>query len=108
MILQALDWWIIGIFFFILLAIGWVASQSASKNTSEYFLGGRSMPWWLLGISMVATTFSADTPNLVAGLVREGGVANNWAWWAFFSPEKTEFGTRERPFFKVIFQKTDV
>ena len=83
MILQALDWWIIGIFFFILLAIGWVASQSASKNTSEYFLGGRSMPWWLLGISMVATTFSADTPNLVAGLVREGGVANNWAWWAF-------------------------
>ena len=83
MILQALDWWIIGIFFLILLAIGWVASQSASRNTSEYFLGGRSMPWWLLGISMVATTFSADTPNLVAGLVREGGVANNWAWWAF-------------------------
>lgn len=83
MVLQALDWWIIGIFFIILLAIGWVASQSASKNTSEYFLGGRSMPWWLLGISMVATTFSADTPNLVAGLVREGGVANNWAWWAF-------------------------
>ena len=83
MVLQALDWWIIGIFFIILLAIGWVASQSASKNTSEYFLGGRSMPWWLLGVSMVATTFSADTPNLVAGLVREGGVANNWAWWAF-------------------------
>ena len=83
MVLEALDWWIIGIFFLILLAIGWVASQSASKNTSEYFLGGRSMPWWLLGISMVATTFSADTPNLVAGLVREGGVANNWAWWAF-------------------------
>lgn len=83
MVLQVLDWWIIGIFFIILLAIGWVASQSASKNTSEYFLGGRSMPWWLLGISMVATTFSADTPNLVAGLVREGGVANNWAWWAF-------------------------
>ena len=83
MVLQALDWWIIGIFFIILLAIGWVASQSASENTSEYFLGGRSMPWWLLGISMVATTFSADTPNLVAGLVREGGVANNWAWWAF-------------------------
>tara|TARA_B100000575_G_scaffold294202_1_gene308589 strand:+ start:1157 stop:2959 length:1803 start_codon:yes stop_codon:yes gene_type:complete len=83
MVLQALDWWIIGIFFIILLAIGWVASESAGKNTSEYFLGGRSMPWWLLGISMVATTFSADTPNLVAGLVREGGVANNWAWWSF-------------------------
>lgn len=83
MILHLIDWWIIGVFFFILLGIGWVAAQSAGKNTTEYFLGGRNMPWWLLGISMVATTFSADTPNLVTGLVREGGVANNWAWWAF-------------------------
>jgi SSS family solute:Na+ symporter len=83
MILHQIDWWIIGVFFFILLAIGWVAAQTAGKNTTEYFLGGRNMPWWLLGISMVATTFSADTPNLVTGLVREGGVANNWAWWAF-------------------------
>lgn len=83
MILHQIDWWIIGVFFFILLAIGWIAAQSAGKNTTEYFLGGRNMPWWLLGISMVATTFSADTPNLVTGLVREGGVANNWAWWAF-------------------------
>lgn len=83
MILHHIDWWIIGIFFLILLGIGWVAAQSAGKNTTEYFLGGRNMPWWLLGISMVATTFSADTPNLVTGLVREGGVANNWAWWAF-------------------------
>ena len=83
MILHHIDWWIIGIFFLILLVIGWVAAQSAGKNTTEYFLGGRNMPWWLLGISMVATTFSADTPNLVTGLVREGGVANNWAWWAF-------------------------
>jgi len=83
MILHQIDWWIIGVFFFILLGIGWVAAQSAGKNTTEYFLGGRNMPWWLLGISMVATTFSADTPNLVTGLVREGGVANNWAWWAF-------------------------
>lgn len=83
MILHQIDWWIIGVFFLILLAIGWIAAQSAGKNTTEYFLGGRNMPWWLLGISMVATTFSADTPNLVTGLVREGGVANNWAWWAF-------------------------
>jgi SSS family solute:Na+ symporter len=83
MILHQIDWWIIGVFFFILLAIGWIAAQSAGKNTTEFFLGGRNMPWWLLGISMVATTFSADTPNLVTGLVREGGVANNWAWWAF-------------------------
>src|SRR5690606_5480508 len=49
----------------------------------EFFLSGRSMPWWLLGVSMVATTFSSDTPNLVTGLVRERGVAGNWMWWAF-------------------------
>jgi len=67
----------------IVLAIGWVASITAGKNTSEFFLGGRGMPWWLLGISMVACTFSADTPNLVTGMVRESGVAKNWAWWAF-------------------------
>lgn len=83
MILSSIDWGIISLFFVVMLAIGWWASKSAGKSTTEYFLGGRSMPWWLLGISMVATTFSADTPNLVTGLVRENGVANNWAWWAF-------------------------
>lgn len=83
MVLSNLDWGIIALFFVIVLAIGWITSKTAGKNTEEYFLGGRSMPWWLLGISMVATTFSADTPNLVTGFVREGGVARNWAWWAF-------------------------
>lgn len=83
MILSSIDWGIILLFFAFLLMIGWWASKSAGKSTSEFFLGGRSMPWWLLGVSMVATTFSADTPNLVTGLVRENGVANNWAWWAF-------------------------
>lgn len=83
MILSSIDWGIILLFFVFLLGIGVWASKSAGKSTSEYFLGGRSMPWWLLGISMVATTFSADTPNLVTGLVRENGVANNWAWWSF-------------------------
>ncbi len=83
MILSTIDWGIISLFFVVMLAIGWWASKSAGKSTTEYFLGGRSMPWWLLGISMVATTFSADTPNLVTGLVRENGVANNWAWWTF-------------------------
>ncbi|MDX2442997.1 MAG: Na+:solute symporter [Bacteroidales bacterium] len=81
--LNNLDWSIVGVFFIIVLSIGWVASRTAGKNTSEFFLGGRGMPWWLLGISMVACTFSADTPNLVAGMVRENGVAKNWAWWAF-------------------------
>ena len=83
MILSSIDWGIILLFFGILLSIGWWASKTAGKNINEYFLGGRTMPWWLLGVSMVATTFSADTPNLVTGLVRENGVANNWAWWAF-------------------------
>lgn len=83
MILSSIDWGIILLFFGILLGIGWWASKTAGKNINEYFLGGRTMPWWLLGVSMVATTFSADTPNLVTGLVRENGVANNWAWWAF-------------------------
>jgi len=81
--LELIDWIIIGVFFIIVLGIGWVASRTAGKNTSEFFLGGRSMPWWLLGVSMVACTFSADTPNLVTGMVRESGVAKNWAWWAF-------------------------
>ncbi|MCA6074809.1 sodium:solute symporter family protein [Fulvivirga sedimenti] len=83
MALSTIDWVIVGIFFTIVLGIGWVASRSAGKSTSEFFLGGRGMPWWLLGISMVACTFSADTPNLVTGMVREDGVVKNWAWWAF-------------------------
>ena len=81
--LITVDWVILGVFFSIVLMIGWVASRRAGKSTSEFFLGGRGMPWWLLGISMVACTFSADTPNLVTGMVRESGVAKNWAWWAF-------------------------
>ncbi len=83
MILSSIDWGIILLFFTTMIGIGWWASKTAGKSTNEYFLGGRTMPWWLLGVSMVATTFSADTPNLVTGLVRENGVANNWAWWAF-------------------------
>ncbi len=83
MFLESIDWVIIAIFFLIVIGIGWAASKSAGKNTSEFFLGGRSMPWWLLGVSMVACTFSSDTPNLVTGMVREDGVAKNWAWWAF-------------------------
>lgn len=83
MVLNTLDWSIVGVFFVIVLSIGWIASRTAGKDASQFFLGGRGMPWWLLGISMVACTFSADTPNLVTGMVRENGVAKNWAWWAF-------------------------
>ena len=81
--LGGIDWAIIGAFFIVSLGIGLWASKSAGKSSSEFFLGGRSMPWWLLGVSMVATTFSTDTPNLVADLVRNKGVAGNWGWWAF-------------------------
>ncbi|MEM6379949.1 MAG: sodium:solute symporter family protein, partial [Bacteroidota bacterium] len=60
----------------------WV-SKTSGKNTKEYFLSGQNMPWWLLGVSMVATTFAADTPGLVTELVRKDGVSGNWVWWAF-------------------------
>ncbi len=83
MSLQLIDWSILIVFFVILLSIGYVASRQAGKSTTNFFLSGRNMPWWLLGVSMVATTFSADTPNLVTDMVRTGGVASNWLWWAF-------------------------
>jgi len=70
-------------FFVIFLVIGIWVSKKSGKNTQEFFLSGKNMPWWLLGISMVATTFSADTPNLVTNIVRENGIAGNWEWWAF-------------------------
>jgi len=81
--LEPLDLGIIIAFFVIPLAIGLIVSRKAGKNYQEFFLSGRGMPWWLLGISMVATTFSADTPNLVTDIVRNDGVAGNWVWWAF-------------------------
>lgn len=83
MVLQGIDWLIIALFFVVLIGIAVVSARSAGKGYNEFFLSGRNMPWWLLGISMVATTFSADTPNLVTDIVRQNGVAGNWAWWAF-------------------------
>lgn len=81
--LNTTDWIIVSVFFIALLTIGLLSSRSAGKGYSEFFLSGRNMPWWLLGISMVATTFSCDTPNLVTDIVRQNGVAGNWVWWAF-------------------------
>ncbi|MBP3192904.1 sodium:solute symporter family protein [Natronogracilivirga saccharolytica] len=83
MIFQTVDWVVLVLFFVILVSIGYLASYQAGKSTTNFFLSGRNMPWWLLGVSMVATTFSADTPNLVTDMVRTGGVAANWQWWAF-------------------------
>ena len=81
--LSFIDWVIIFSFFAIFITIGILFTKRSGKNSKEYFLSGRNMPWWLLGTSMVATTFSADTPNLVANIVREDGVSGNWVWWAF-------------------------
>jgi len=83
MTLSTLDWGIIILFFVLTLVIGLLVSRKAGTSSTEFFLSGRNMPWWLLGISMVATTFSADTPNLVTDIVRKNGVSGNWVWWAF-------------------------
>ena len=78
-----LDWIIIISFLLLTLVIGFIVSKKSAENTSQFFLSGRNMPWWLLGLSMVATTFSTDTPNLVTDIVRNNGVAGNWVWWVF-------------------------
>ncbi|MBK6266911.1 Na+:solute symporter [Marivirga sp. S37H4] len=80
--LSTLDWSFVIGFLIISLGIGlWTARKN--KSSEEYFAAGGKMPWWLLGVSMVATTFSTDTPNLVTDIVRQHGVSGNWAWWAF-------------------------
>ena len=81
--LATLDWLIIFLFFAVSLGIGIYVSKASGKSANEFFLSGRTMPWWLLGLSMVATTFSTDTPNLVSDIVRTNGVSGNWVWWAF-------------------------
>jgi Na+/proline symporter len=81
--LHTIDW----IIAFLSISICFVPAlffgKRSGKSTAEFFASGRSVPWWLAGISMVATTFSSDTPNLVANIVRTQGVAGNWQWWAF-------------------------
>ena len=81
--IATIDWVIIFSFFAITLSIGIYVSKTSGKSANDFFLSGRTMPWWLLGLSMVATTFSTDTPNLVTDIVRTNGVSGNWVWWAF-------------------------
>jgi Na+/proline symporter len=78
-----LDWVIIGASIAISFLPALFFWRRASASTSEFFTSGRAAPWWLIGISMVATTFSTDTPNLVTNMVRERGVSENWLWWCF-------------------------
>ena len=81
--LTALDWSVVAAYGVLALGIGLFFARRAGQDTTEYFLAGRTLPWWVLGTSLVATTFSTDTPNLVTDIVRTGGVSGNWVWWAF-------------------------
>ena len=81
--LNALDWAMVALYGVITIVVGLAVARRAGTGTQEFFLSGRTLPWYLLGISLVATTFSTDTPNLVTDLVRTGGVSQNWVWWAF-------------------------
>lgn len=83
MTLTLLDWIVIASYFLINLGIGLYYARRSSSSTSEFFLSGRDVPWWLAGTSMVATTFAADTPLAVTGLVAKSGIAGNWLWWNF-------------------------
>jgi SSS family solute:Na+ symporter len=79
--LTVLDVSVIVLYLVVSFAIGVVLSKRARRSTEEYFVSGRSLPWWLIGTSMVATTFAADTPLVVSGLVAKGGIWQNWLWW---------------------------
>ena len=81
--ITTLDWVIVVVSIVISFVPAILLAKRAGTSTAEFFTSGRAAPWWLVGVSMVATTFSTDTPNLVTNLVRDKGVANNWQWWAF-------------------------
>src|ERR1700678_1175749 len=81
--LTPLDWTIVVLSLGITFLPAILLARRAGRNITEFFAAGRQAPWWLIGISLVATTFSTDTPNLVTNLVRDGGVAENWVWWSF-------------------------
>jgi len=81
--LTSLDWTIVAVSIVVSFLPAIFFARRASRNTAEFFTSGRAAPWWLVGVSMVATTFSTDTPNLVTNMVRERGVSDNWLWWSF-------------------------
>jgi solute:Na+ symporter, SSS family len=81
--LTFVDWAVVALYFAFNLAIGFYYKARAGSSVNEFFLSGRNVPWWLAGTSMVATTFAADTPLAVTGMVAVGGIAGNWLWWCF-------------------------
>ena len=83
MLMRAIDWWMVGGFFAILVAIPLVATRLNRGTSKDFLLAGRSMPWWLLGLSMTAASTSTDSANLFTEIIRKDGLAGNWVWWAF-------------------------
>jgi Na+/proline symporter len=81
--LTPLDWTVVALYFAFNIGIGFYYKSRAGSSVNEFFLSGRNVPWWLAGTSMVATTFAADTPLAVTGMVAKGGIAGNWLWWCF-------------------------
>src|ERR687892_378036 len=87
-----MDWFVVALYFALNIGIGFYYKARAGSSVNEFFLSGRNVPWWLAGTSMVATTFAADTPLAVTGLVATRGIAGNWVWWNFlFSGMMTVF-----------------
>lgn len=92
MLFHPYDYVVIALYAFVMLVVGWLAQRRGNKNLSDYFAGGKNLPWWVVGTSMVATTFAADTPLAVTGIVAAEGLAGNWIWWNFlFSGMLTVF-----------------
>ena len=81
MVLELVDWIIVVIFLGITLYIGLKFKNKASESLTDFFLAGRNLPWYIAGISMVATTFAADTPLWVAEVIKKNGISGNWLWW---------------------------
>ena len=81
--LDILDWGVVFAYFLVTILIGIYYRKRASQNIASYFVSGRNLPWWLLGTSMVATTFAADTPLAVTGWIRTEGIWKNWFWWNY-------------------------
>src|ERR1700729_4383396 len=81
--LTPVDWAVVALYFAFNIAIGFYYKSRAGSSVHEFFLSGRNVPWWLAGTSMVATTFAADTPLAVTGMVARGGIAGNWLWWSW-------------------------
>jgi solute:Na+ symporter, SSS family len=101
--LITIDWVIVGVYFAACFVVGLYYTKRAAQNTEEYFVGGRTMAWWLVGTSMVATTFSADTPLAITGLVAKYGIAGNWLWWCLVAS-----GTLSTFFFAPLWRRAEV